>query len=229
MERVDGAGLEPVRITLPLYGSLHTRLRAGHDIALLESGDAFFSALVEAIDAARETVFLETYIFHDDASGRRVARALAAAFGRGVRVHVVVDGYGTGSIAGEAGALLSACPGVLEVFRPERGARLFDRQRLRRLHRKLAVVDSSVAFVGGINILDDHVDPNHGVLDAPRFDFAVRVRGPLVAHVNVIARRLWHEVKIVNGSLRRRAAGSAGASSSGGEARVRTRDLLHQA
>lgn len=203
MRSPDGPDVAPVYATLPLYGSLKTRLQDGHEVILLQSGDAYFAALVEAIEAAHDTVFVETYIFNDDPSGRRIARALADAAARGVRVHLVVDGFGTRRFDGEIGALLESCPGSVEVFRPERDALMFDRRRLRRLHRKLAVVDSRLAFIGGINLLDDHVDPNHGPLDSPRLDFAVQVRGPLVAHVSVAAQRLWHEIKLVNRSLHR--------------------------
>ena len=61
----------------------------------------------------------------------------------------------------------------------------------RRLHRKLCVVDEQVAFCGGINLLDDYHDPNHGPLEEPRFDFAVRVTGPLVADAHETMTRLW--------------------------------------
>jgi cardiolipin synthase len=79
----------------------------------------------------------------------------------------------------------------LEVFRPVRGFKLA-RRHLRRLHRKMAVIDDNVAFVGGINIIDDH---NYGPLElpevGPRYDFAVRVRGPLVAQIALASARLW--------------------------------------
>src|SRR5690606_11331903 len=52
--------------------------------------------------------------------------------------------------------------------------------------------------VAGINVLDDHHDPNHGALEHPRLDYAVRVRGPLVAHAHVAAARLWWETATVN-------------------------------
>ncbi len=229
MRGPDGPDVAPVHVTLPLYGSLKTRLQDGHEIVLLESGDAYFAALARAIDAARNSVFVETYILHDDDSGRRVARALADAFRRGVRIHLVVDGFGTPSLRGEVGELLDACPGAVAVFRPERHARMFDRRRLRRLHRKLAVIDSRIAFVGGINLLDDHVDPNHGPLEAPRLDFAVQVRGPLVAHVNVAAQRLWHEIKLVNASLHRGRQAVEAAGGEAGRARRGAGDLLQEA
>jgi cardiolipin synthase len=59
------------------------------------------------------------------------------------------------------------------------------------MHRKLCVVDDQVAFCGGINVLDDWVDPNHGELTAPRFDFAVRFTGPLVRSVHEVMIRFW--------------------------------------
>ena len=63
--------------------------------------------------------------------------------------------------------------------------------RWRRLHRKLCVVDGLICFCGGINVLDDYYDPTHGALKQPRFDFAVRVRGPLVADAHETMTRLW--------------------------------------
>ena len=63
--------------------------------------------------------------------------------------------------------------------------------QLRRLHQKLCVVDGEVAFVGGINIIDDRIDLRHGRSELPRLDFAVEVRGPMVAPVEQAARALW--------------------------------------
>ena len=63
---------------------------------------------------------------------------------------------------------------------------------LRRLHRKTAVIDREVAFVGGINILDDFEDiPDHHEGPQPRFDFAVRLRGPIVDDVVRTQSSLW--------------------------------------
>jgi cardiolipin synthase len=229
MRGPDGPDGAPVHVTLPLYGSLKTRLQDGHEVILLESGDEYFAALERDIDAARSAIFVETYIFNDDPTGRRIARALANAYRRGVRVHLVVDGFGTPSLRGEVRELLAACPGAVAVFRPERHALMFDRRRLRRLHRKLAVIDSRIAFVGGINLLDDRFDPNHGELEAPRLDFAVRVRGPLVAHVNVAAQRLWHELKLLDASIHRGREPVEGDARWPGRGRARTGDLLQEA
>ena len=191
------------------FESLRPRVLAGNAVELLESGARFFPALEAEIDAARREVLLETYIWADDAAGRRIAEALARAAARGVDVRVVIDGYGTGTVPGEAGAILARSAVRVEVFRPERRRFALDRQRLRRLHRKLAVVDGRVGFVGGINLLDDHNDPNHGALGAPRLDFAVRVRGPVVVPLHLAAHRLAWELQVINRTLRATLRGAA--------------------
>lgn len=164
---------------------------AEHDLLLLKGGTELFPAMVEAIDAARFEVMLETYIFDFSRSALSVAEALERAAKRGATVRVVVDGLGTGDVP-EAWRVRWAAAGVRwRVFNPAQGWRLLVPRRWRRLHRKLCVVDGEVAFCGGINLLDDHHDPNHGALEKPRLDFAVRVHGPLVGDVHDTMTRLW--------------------------------------
>jgi cardiolipin synthase len=165
--------------------------RAAHELLLLKGGAQLFPAMVEAIDAARSEVMLETYIFDFTRSALSVAEALERASRRGVTVRVVVDGLGTGEVP-EDWCVRWAAAGVRwRVFNPAQGWRVLVPRRWRRLHRKLCVIDGGVAFCGGINLLDDHHDPNHGELDKPRLDFAVRVRGPLVDDVHDTMTRLW--------------------------------------
>ncbi|MGD9831503.1 MAG: cardiolipin synthase ClsB [Piscinibacter sp.] len=165
--------------------------RAEHELTLLKGGVELFPAMVQAIDAARSQVMLETYIFDFAHSALSVAEALERAAARGVTVRVVIDGVGTGEVP-EAWHARWAAAGVRwRVFNPAHGWRLLVPRGWRRLHRKLCVVDGDVAFCGGINLLDDHHDPNHGPLAQPRLDFAVRVRGPLVGDVHDTMTRLW--------------------------------------
>lgn len=70
----------------------------GHHIELLHGGAAFFPALLEAIDASLREVRLETYIFHFDATGEKVATALEQAAARGVAVFLMLDGIGTPAV-----------------------------------------------------------------------------------------------------------------------------------
>ncbi len=191
----------PRDVSLPWFESLTPRLQPGHHINLLSCGKDFFPTLVRSIQNARESVAVETYMFNDDRSGRQVAQALVDAAGRGVRVRCVADGFGTPRLEGEVAELMSQTGIEFETFRPERFRFSLDRQRLRRLHRKLIVIDNREAFIGGINLLDDWIDPNHGELDSPRLDYAVQVFGPLVASANLAVSRLWWELSLVNRSL----------------------------
>ena len=162
--------------------------RPGNCITLLHCGDEYFPALEDAIDSAQREVQLETYIFADDASGRRIAYALMRAAARGIVARVVVDGFGSRGFAGNILNEMAAAGVRVAIYRPEPRWFNFRRNRLRRLHRKLAVIDASIAFVGGINIIDDL----NGIdKPPPRFDFAVRIEGPLLADIYASARRLW--------------------------------------
>ena len=174
----------------------------GNEVVLLQSGAEFFPSLVAAIDSAHREVWLETYIFAADETGLRVAGALARAAERGADVRLVIDGFGTRELAaGIAGRLAEA--GVqVAVYAPMRRFFTLDRERLRRLHRKLACIDRRLAFVGGLNVLDDLWDPNHGALDHPRLDYAVRLGGPLVGGVHVAMARLWRQLEPTKAPLR---------------------------
>ena len=171
-------------------------LRPDHQLTLLKGAVAFFPALAEAIDAARIEVRLETYMFHFDHSAVTVAEAVERAAARGVAVYVVVDGVGTGEVPAEWQQRWSRSGVHWRVFNPAQGWRVLIPKRWRRLHRKLCVVDRTVAFCGGINMLDDFFDPNHGTLAEPRFDFAVRVQGPLVTDMLDTMQRLWARLQV---------------------------------
>jgi cardiolipin synthase len=163
----------------------------GNLLHLLANGEQFFPALVGAIDAARSEVFLETYLFADDQTGSLVCDALARAAARGVRTRLLLDGFGARDFAPRFARMLRDAGAERLVYRPVRSVLLLRRSRLRRMHRKLASVDGAVAFVGGINVIDDF-DARGGT--PPRFDYAVRIEGPLAAEVRAEAARLWRQV-----------------------------------
>jgi cardiolipin synthase len=167
-----------------------------NEMRLLKGGVDLFPAMVEAIDAGQHKVLLETYIFDFAGSGADVAHALIRAAQRGLSVHVVVDGVGTGELP-EAWAAQFALAGVqVRVFAPAVGLGFWLPSRWRRLHRKLCVVDDTVAFCGGINILDDYFDPHvQGLMKSPRLDYAISLRGPLVEAVRTTMIQLWSRIE----------------------------------
>jgi cardiolipin synthase A/B len=175
----------------------HPLLRDGHQIKLLKGGGEFFPELIRAIDAARSHIQLETYIFDFHATGALVAAALERAGRRGLRVWVVVDGVGTPRLSEEWRARFDQAGVVWRVYSPLGALGLLIPSRWRRLHRKLCVIDGQVAFCGGINILDDWHDPQHGALKSPRLDFAVCATGALVQQVQEATTQLWWRMQAV--------------------------------
>jgi cardiolipin synthase A/B len=180
---------------------------SGHHVHLLQGAAEFFPALIAAMDAARYDIRMETYMFDFTASGADVGAALARAALRGVRVQLVVDGAGTGDVPADWRERFAAAGVQYAVFNPIGRLGMLHPSHWRRLHRKLVVVDGgtdeAVAFCGGINILDDYHDPNHGALAAPRFDFSVQVTGPLVDAVMDTTGNLWQRLQAVQ-KLRQR-------------------------
>ena len=166
------------------YGRARPVFSGGNTVGLLRGGDQLFPAMLEAIAAARHEVWLVTYIFELDASGARVRDALCEAARRGVRVHVVVDGFGGGGGLDTLIARLRDEGVDALAFRPLRGWwSWFSPGQLRRMHQKLCVVDGRRAFVGGINLIDDRHDLRHGWSEAPRLDYALSLQGPVVRPV----------------------------------------------
>ena len=164
---------------------------AGNRLTLLNSGAEFFPALLAAIAGAQRDVHLESYIFADDDTGHTVASALIAAARRGVAVRLLVDGIGSPDFSRTLSPALTAAGVMAVVYRPDLARFSLRRHRLRRLHRKLAVIDGEIAFVGGINIVDD-LDPQAHL--PPRYDYAVRLEGPLLLPIRSAMQRLWEIV-----------------------------------
>ncbi len=166
-------------------------LRDGHQLRLIEGGQAFFQALVTALAQARTQVLVETYIFDFHGAAAQVAEALEQAALRGLQVRLVVDGVGTPRWPDEWRERFQRAGVEWRVYAPLGTLGLLLPSRWRRLHRKLCVIDGQIAFCGGINILDDWYDPHHGTLAKPRFDFAVCTQGPLVQEVQKAMQLLW--------------------------------------
>jgi cardiolipin synthase len=167
------------------------RYFAGNSVTLLHNGAEYFPELGKAIDNAASEIFLEAYIFENDNTGRRIAEALKRAALRGVAVHLLLDGFGSKSLPQEMIDDMTRAGIQVLLFRPEVLSFQFRRQRLRRMHRKLVMIDNRIAFVGGINIIDDMHTPKQV---PPRFDYAVKIEGPLLRVVHAAARDLWARV-----------------------------------
>lgn len=173
------------------WGTMSPDFLAGNRLSLLNSGRAYFPALLRAIREAEREIFLESYIYANDAIGQEVAHALARAAARGVAVRVLVDGFGARNFEKDFVPRLQEAGVECLVYRREIAPFKMRRHRLRRLHRKIAVIDGRVAFVGGINIVDDYNAPSRM---APRYDYAVQVEGPVLSQIHRAVRLMWERV-----------------------------------
>jgi cardiolipin synthase len=159
---------------------------ANNSVSLLNSGAEYFPELVKAFHAATSEIYLETYIFSLDETGGEIKLALQQAARRGVKVFVITDWIGTGQATSKVISRELAAAGVQHCsFNP------WFKRGVARTHRKMCVVDCKLAFLGGLNINNDfRSDDNPDViLPAPRWDFAVKIEGPLVQAIQ-------HEMEI---------------------------------
>ncbi len=162
----------------------------GNQITLLKNGEEFFPALEAALNDARKYAHVETYIYRDDDTGQRIAQALMRAAQRGVDTRLLVDGFGSRPLPEKIFKSMQEAGVQVLVYRPERSRWSLRRYSLRRLHRKLAVVDNSIGFVGGINIINDADTPELN----PQYDYAVEIQGPIVGEILWAVRRVWNLV-----------------------------------
>ncbi|MGC2048194.1 MAG: cardiolipin synthase ClsB [Gallionella sp.] len=176
---------------------------SGNQLVLLQSGTEFFPQLCADIDATHRSIYLETYIFAADQTGRMVADALQRAAARGVKVRLLLDGFGSAGLPQQWVDDLREANVEVRWFRREISPFTLRRnrhRRLHRMHRKMAVMDGEVAFVGGINIINDI--PAHTNLSEPQLDYAVRVKGPVAGEIRSATRHLWSVVSWANLSRR---------------------------
>jgi cardiolipin synthase A/B len=115
------------------------------------TGREIFSGMLAAIDAARESIRLETYTYSDGRLGRQFREALLAAVGRGVRVQVLVDAAGSWFLPAAFFDPLIIAGAKVRRFNPLHLARFGVRN-----HRKLLVCDDTTAFIGGFNLADEY-------------------------------------------------------------------------
>lgn len=155
-------------------------LAPGNRVEPLVNGDVAYPRMVEAIDAAQDTLALSTYIFDNDAAGLLFLDALERAVARGVEVRVLIDAVG---------ARYSFPPILHELRRRKIPVATFGRTALPwrmpymnlRNHRKLLLADGLAGFTGGINIREACLlarGPAH-----PVQDLHFRLEGPVVAHL----------------------------------------------
>lgn len=160
----------------------------GNQIELLRNGTDYFPALVKAINDAKHFVYIQTYIFAHDETGKLIANALMQAAQRGVKTHLLIDGFGGKDFPKQFLKELKQGGVGVRFYRPQVSPWTFKKSRLRRLHRKVTVVDGEIGFVGGINIINDSEVPDK---TPPRLDYALRIKGNLLPQITASVQKMW--------------------------------------
>lgn len=172
-----------------------TNFLGGNHIQLLRNGADYFPALKTAIDNAVSSIYLQTYIYEADNAGTLIGNALKQAAQRGVTVNVLLDGFGSKDLSPAFIKKLESAGVQVMFYRPKISPWTFKKNRLRRLHRKVSVIDGAIGFVGGINIIDDYNVPK-GM--PPRIDYALRIEGSLLPAMLTSVNKLWRRISFIH-------------------------------
>lgn len=177
---------------------------AGHGFQLFAESPPLVEAMLADIAAARLRVWMESYIYADDAVGRAVADALVERAQAGLDVRLMIDGFGSFSVPAallnrlrEAGVAVHVFHSLGQILRAPRFLQALNQRN----HRKLLVVDERIAYFGGMNV----VDPSgiRTTQDAKRRglpasagwrDVHVRMEGPRQVEIAALMDRLWRRV-----------------------------------
>jgi cardiolipin synthase len=157
-------------------------------ISLVQSGEDYFSLLLNLIDKAKFIIHLQVYIYDNDKIGKKIAEALKAAAKRGVHVYLHVDGYASQKLNGKFSKDITAGGVHFKFFQPLLKSRHFYFGR--RLHQKVFVADGLFSLVGGLNI-SDRYNENFG--SQPWYDLALYCEGEVSYQLHVICTQMWRK------------------------------------
>jgi len=157
-------------------------------ISLVHSGEDYFSLLFKLIEKANQVIHLQTYIYEDDETGRKVAQALKDAVKRGVSVYLHVDGYASQKLRGKFRADLEQASIHFKFFEPLLKSRHFYFGR--RLHQKIFVADGLFSLVGGLNIGDRYNDMPD---EKAWYDVALYSEGDVSYQLHLICNAMWRK------------------------------------
>ncbi len=161
---------------------------SGNRVDLLRDGPATFDVMCEAIEGARSTVVLETYILRSDETGQRIGDAIAAAARRGVDVRLLSDWVGMRGTSSAFIAGLREAGVKHRVFNPPGFRRWLG--LIPRDHRKLLVVDSAIGVTGGVGLGNEWVGKSSHRRSHWR-DTAVRIEGPAAITMQQSFDTMW--------------------------------------
>ena len=197
MTGTSGSGRSPTRILRPGYNCC--RVSRAHRAAFLVDGAEYFRQLRKAIRRARRSIVIIGWDFDanirldpEAAPAESLADLLIAATRANPDLHVRILIWGFSTFYGSNHQPVVSFSDPWYADQPRIHFVFDDNYPLGASHHeKIVCIDDSLAFVGGIDVIDDMLDLHHGWCEAPRLDYAVEVRGPVVAPIEQMARAVW--------------------------------------
>ncbi|MFV5689392.1 phospholipase D-like domain-containing protein [Flavobacterium sp. ZT3R25] len=153
---------------------INNAFTAPKSLALVYSGEDYFSRLESIIRNSQFEIHIQMYLFEDDTTGRRIITVLKEAASRHVKIYILLDGLGSLSFPSETITEMRQSGINIRFFAPLFSAYTFYLGR--RLHRKVVVADAKIAIIGGINIADKYCGTP---MEAPWLDYAVQLNGTI--------------------------------------------------
>ncbi len=167
-------------------------LKPQKSIELVYSGADYFSRLEKLINASNKEIHFQTYIFDTDSTGLRIVEALKRAANRGVKIYLLLDGFGSNSFSSNIIKELRYYGVNIRFFSPLLSLNSFYIGR--RLHQKVVVSDGKKILIGGINIADKY----HGTsFETPWLDYAIEIESTVAKPVQQICRNFYHRKRKV--------------------------------
>jgi cardiolipin synthase len=159
----------------------------GNKVKALHNGDQIFSAMLRAIRKSKKTITFETHVYSAGDIGRKFSKALCERSRAGVKVHVILDWYGSDKIDKKYVEDMKAAGIELEKYHPPRWYNL--NRMNNRTHRKLLIIDGKIGFIGGVGIADEwqgNAESKNNWRDSH-----YQVEGPVVAQMQAAFNNNW--------------------------------------
>ncbi len=156
------------------------------NVRLVHSGNDYFDTLENIIRSAKHTLHLQTYIFSEDETGKRIYTALKEAAQRGVSIAMLLDGFGSKDLSRKSVHELKNAGIDIRFFAP-----FFSTQSIylgRRMHHKIVVADRNTALIGGINIADKYLG---SAAEYPWLDYAILIEGSVCVELDTLCRNMY--------------------------------------
>jgi len=163
--------------------------REGNDFRLLKDAPAFYPLMIQSIESAKRYILMEMYLFESGHVAARFIDAFCNAAQRGVIVCLLLDDFGSWALGSHDRKRLAESGVSVAFFNPIRYGNWFD--NLKRNHRKLLLVDGTIAFTGGAGITDAFSHEFHP--SSHWRDTMIEISGPVIADWQASFQSLWDQ------------------------------------